>query len=385
MWILKINMSDKTYKLEDVPNAYKNLGGRGLTSTIVCDEVNPLCHPLGPNNVLVFAPGIVTGTDAPTSARVSVGAKSPLTGGIKESNAGTSWSVDVARMKIKAIVVYGQPKEDKYWMIHISWDAKEERPKIEFLPADEYIGSDLYAVFPKIYERFGKGISIAGIGVAGEYGYANSGIVFNDLKGQPTRYSGRGGLGSVMGSKRLKFIVTSAQGAPEVPIVDKALFDQGCEKLANALRTHDITKPKGGLNTYGTAVLINILNEAGGFQRAISKQVALRERLRLPVRQYLKEIRLVLEKKFTIMPVAQVASYSALIHGTSKMEESTSPVSSMSRIGLWALTWALTTWTKLQRWYGYATPMDWTLLRRVTLLVWLQKRVSSNLVTEKRP
>jgi aldehyde:ferredoxin oxidoreductase len=264
MWILKINMSDKTYKLEDVPNAYKNLGGRGLTSTIVCDEVNPLCHPLGPNNVLVFAPGIVTGTDAPTSARVSVGAKSPLTGGIKESNAGTSWSVDVARMKIKAIVVYSQPKEDKYWMIHISWDAKEERPKIEFLPADEYIGSDLYAVFPKIYERFGKGISIAGIGVAGEYGYANSGIVFNDLKGQPTRYSGRGGLGSVMGSKRLKFIVTSAQGAPEVPIVDKALFDQGCEKLANALRTHDITKPKGGLNTYGTAVLINILNEAGG-------------------------------------------------------------------------------------------------------------------------
>ncbi len=92
MWILRMNMTDRTYRLEEVPAAYKNLGGRGLTSTLVHDEVSPLCHPLGPNNKLVFAPGIVTGTAASTSARVSAGAKSPLTGGIKESNAGTSWA-----------------------------------------------------------------------------------------------------------------------------------------------------------------------------------------------------------------------------------------------------------------------------------------------------
>ena len=262
MWILRINMTDRTYKLEDVPEAYKLLGGRGLTSTIVYDEVPPTCHPLGPNNKLVFAPGIVTGTNAATSARVSVGAKSPLTGTIKESNAGSGWAPSVARMGIKAIVVEGQPQEkDKFWTVLLSWE--DGKPKAEMLPADKYVGKDLYEVFPKVFEEFGK-VNVAGIGVAGEFGYGNSGICFNDLAARPSRYSGRGGLGAVMGSKGLKFIVVDSTGAPGVEIADKALFDQGRKKLADALRTHDLTKPKGGLNTYGTAVLINIMNEAGG-------------------------------------------------------------------------------------------------------------------------
>ena len=266
MWILRINMTDRSYRLEEVPATYKNLGGRGMTSSIVHDEVPPLCHPLGPNNKLVFAPGIVTGTAAPTSARISVGAKSPLTGGIKESNAGSPWPPNLASMQIKALVVEGQPKEKgKYWMAHLTWDTKAGKPEVEFLSADEYKGKDLDEVYPKMFERFGKNPSIAGFGVAAEYGYANSGIVFNDLKKRPSRYSGRGGLGAVMASKGLKFIVVDSKDAPGVAIADKALFEQGTKKLADALRTHDITKPKGALNTYGTAVLVNILNEAGGF------------------------------------------------------------------------------------------------------------------------
>jgi aldehyde:ferredoxin oxidoreductase len=258
-------MTDRSYRLEDVPEAYKNLGGRGVTSTMVSNEVPPSCHPLGPNNKLIFAPGIVTGTAASTSARISVGAKSPLTGGIKESNAGTSLPQFLALMKIKALVVEGQPKEKgKYWMAHLTWDAGAGKPKVEFLPADEYKGKDLYKAFPKVYERLGAKIAIAGFGVAAEYGYANSGIVFNDIAKRPSRYSGRGGLGSVMASKRLKFIVVNSSGAPGVDIIDKALFDQGKKKLDEAIRSHAVTKPKGALNTYGTAVLINILNEAGG-------------------------------------------------------------------------------------------------------------------------
>ena len=265
MWIVRINMTDRSYRLEGVPEAYKNLGGRGLTSTIVNDEVPPLCHPLGPNNKLVFAPGIVTGTTAPTSARISAGAKSPLTGGIKESNAGSPWPQHLAFMQIKALVVEGQPKEKgKYWIAHLTWDANAGKPKVEFLPADEYTGKDLYEVFPKVYGRFGDKISIAGCGVAGEDRYGNAGIVYNDLAKRPSRYSGRGGLGSVLASKGLKFIVTDRTGAPTVSIADKAVFDQGAKKLVDALRTHAVTKPKGGLNTYGTAVLINIMNEAGG-------------------------------------------------------------------------------------------------------------------------
>jgi aldehyde:ferredoxin oxidoreductase len=266
MWILRINMTDRSYRLEEVPAAYKNLGGRGMTSTVVYDEVPPLCHPLGPSNKLVFAPGIVTGTAAPTSARISVGAKSPLTGGIKESNAGSAWPQHLAFMQIKALVVEGQPKEKgKYWMAYLTWDARAGKPKVEFFAADQYKGEDLYEVFPKVFKRFGAAIAIAGFGVAGEYGYANSGIVFNDLVKRPSRYSGRGGLGAVMASKGLKFIVADSKGAPSVALKDNSLFEQGTKKMAEALRSHDITKPKGALNSYGTAVLVNIMNEAGGF------------------------------------------------------------------------------------------------------------------------
>ena len=93
----------------------------------------------------------------------------------------------------------------------------------------------------------------------------NAGVCFNDQEGRPARYAGRGGLGAVMGSKGLKFIVVDGTGSPAwIPIANKALFEQGRKKMTEALSSHDITKPKGGLNTYGTAVLINIMNEAGG-------------------------------------------------------------------------------------------------------------------------
>ncbi|HIQ02749.1 MAG TPA: aldehyde ferredoxin oxidoreductase [Anaerolineales bacterium] len=257
--ILRVNMTDRTATYEDVPDAYKFLGGRGLTSTIIHDEVDPTCHPLGPNNKLVFAPGIITGTNAPTSGRVSAGAKSPLTGGIKESNAGSAWPQLVARLGIKAIVVEGYPQDDGWWGLHVTKDGAE------FFPADEYVGKSLYEIFPGLFDRFGDKVGIATIGVAGEMRMAMAGICFNDIDNRPSRYSGRGGLGAVMGSKHLKFIIVDGEGAPGVEIADKALFDQGRKKMLEALRSHDITKPGGGLNSYGTAVLVNIINEAGGF------------------------------------------------------------------------------------------------------------------------
>jgi aldehyde:ferredoxin oxidoreductase len=257
--ILRVNMTDRTVQYEDVPEKYRFLGGRGLSSSIVCDEVDPTCHPLGPNNKLVFAPGIITGTNAPTSGRVSVGAKSPLTGGIKESNAGTGWPQSVAKLGIKAIIVEGYPKDGGWWGLHITKDGAT------FFPADEYAGRSLYEVYPLLFERFGKKVDICSIGVAGEMKMAMAGVCFNDAQGRPSRYSGRGGLGAVMGSKGLKFIIVNPEGGPGVHIANPDLFEQGRKKMLEALRQHDITKPKGGLNTYGTAILVNILNEAGGY------------------------------------------------------------------------------------------------------------------------
>jgi len=265
MKFLRLNMTDLSYHLEEAPETYRNMGGRWITSSIVAAEVPPLAHPLGSANKVVFAPGIITGTTAPTSARVSVGAKSPLTGGIKESNAGTSWASGLASMQIKALVVEGQPNEkDRFWGVYLTWDSKAGKPKVEFFDATEYANKNLYDVFPQLYQCFGEKVSIAGCGIAGERGYCNAGIVFNDMAKRPSRYSGRGGLGSVLGSKKLKFIVVNDAGCPGVAITDSALFEQGRKKMIDALRTHAITKPKGALNTYGTAVLINILNEAGG-------------------------------------------------------------------------------------------------------------------------
>ena len=92
-----------------------------------------------------------------------------------------------------------------------------------------------------------------------------AGIGFNDMENRATRYAGRGGLGAVLGSKGLKAIVVDAEGAPAtIPLADPDLFKVGQKKLVDALQTHALTKPGGALNSYGTDVLINVLNEAGG-------------------------------------------------------------------------------------------------------------------------
>jgi len=86
--IYRVNMSSGSITKEPIPADYAGLGGRGLTSAIVSKEVIPTCHPLDGHNKLVIAPGLLTGTSAPCSGRLSIGAKSPLTGGVKESNSG---------------------------------------------------------------------------------------------------------------------------------------------------------------------------------------------------------------------------------------------------------------------------------------------------------
>ncbi|MCD6135467.1 aldehyde ferredoxin oxidoreductase [Candidatus Bipolaricaulota bacterium] len=259
--ILRVNMKDRTAAFEDVPEKYKERAGRWLTSSIVASEVPPTCHPLGPENKLVITSGLTSGTSSPTSARVSIGGKSPLTGTIKESNAGTGFAHMLARLRIKAIIIEGQPQDaTKYWTIKIDKNGPS------FLPADQYVGLKLSEAYEKLFSEHGglSHTSIMGIGVAGEYRLGAAGICFNDIKGRATRYSGRGGMGAVMGSKGLKFIILDDTDAPGVEIVNKELFDSGRKKLADALMSHAITKPKGALNSYGTAVLVNIVNEVGG-------------------------------------------------------------------------------------------------------------------------
>ena len=256
--ILRVNMTDLTAKFEGVPEKYKLLGGRGLTSAITCAEVPPTCHPLGPNNKVTFAAGIVTGTAAPTSGRISVGGKSPLTGGIKETNSGGVAAQKLARLGIKAIIAEGQPKEKgKFWLLKVDKDGAQ------LLPADDLVGKGLYESYPLLFKKFGEKVGIIGIGTAGEKLMSMAGVCVNDPENRPSRYAGRGGMGAVMGSKGLKAIILDDAGGPGVPIANKDVFDAGRKKLTDALQQHDITKPGGALNTYGTAVCVNVINEAG--------------------------------------------------------------------------------------------------------------------------
>jgi aldehyde:ferredoxin oxidoreductase len=253
-------MKDRRVDYEEVADKYKLRGGRWLTSSIVCDEVDSLCHPLGAGNKVVMAPGIVTGTSSPTSARISVGAKSPLTGTIKEANAGTKFSQQIARLGIKAIVIEGRPAEEgKFWTLEINKNGSKLVPT-----PSNWTGKSLGKSVPLLYRKYGKEVGLMAIGVTGEMKMPMAGVCFNDIEGRPSRYAGRGGLGAVLGSKGLKFIVADDTDAPEVEIANKELFETGRKKLTEALMTHAITKPKGSLNAYGTAVLVNIINEAGG-------------------------------------------------------------------------------------------------------------------------
>jgi aldehyde:ferredoxin oxidoreductase len=250
-------MGAESVAFEEVPDKYKFARGRWLTSSLVADEVTPTCHPLGPGNKLVFSPGILAGTTAPTSARISVGGKSPLTGGIKESNAGAKFATMQARLGIAAIIVQGEPKDGKQYVLTI------DKNGAKLVADDSLRGLGTYATTDALIAKYGK-VGVCCIGPAGEMRMAMAGVCFNDMEDRATRFAGRGGLGAVMGAKGLKAIIVNSRGAPPLPMADKALFDEGRAKLTKAIRSHDITKPKGGLNSYGTAVLVNILNEAGG-------------------------------------------------------------------------------------------------------------------------
>jgi aldehyde:ferredoxin oxidoreductase len=121
----------------------------------------------------------------------------------------------------------------------------------------------MYEVDELLWEKH-PGSAVIGIGPAGEMKLSNAGVSVNDLENKPGRYAGRGGLGAVMGARGVKAIVLDDTGTPEIEIVDKKLFDQGRRKLTESILEHSLTKPGGGLPSFGTALLVNVINEAGG-------------------------------------------------------------------------------------------------------------------------
>lgn len=252
---LRVNTKEKTFGFEDVPKAYEGLGGRALTSKMILDEVPATCHPLGKANKLIFAPGILAGSPAADSGRLSAGAKSPLTGGIKESNAGGLVSQKLAKLGITAIILEDKPQTDDYSIIVINNDG------VKILPAGDLEGKGNYAVMEHFWDKYGKSTGVLSIGQAGEQCLKGSSVQQADMKGKPGRAHGRGGLGAVMGAKKIKAIVVDDKGAPRVEVKDKDTFKAANKRWVDMLQKHPVTGE--GLPALGTAVLINVINEAG--------------------------------------------------------------------------------------------------------------------------
>lgn len=254
---IRVNMTTKEISTDEVPEKYVGLGGRALTSNFVNDEVKPTCHALGKNNKLIFAPGLLSGTTAPNSGRLSVGGKSPLTGTIKESNTGGTFSQKMAKLGIKALVIEGMPKEDVYYLIKIDNDGVT----LEEAPTEIVGGCGNYEAINLLSEKYGKHVGIAIAGTAGEFRFPSANISFKDPEGN-IRSAGRGGLGAVLGSKKVKALIIDDTAAGEVPISDPEKFKSASKVFAKALLDHPVSGQ--GLAAYGTDVLVNILNEAGG-------------------------------------------------------------------------------------------------------------------------
>jgi aldehyde:ferredoxin oxidoreductase len=249
--LLRINLSALTSSFEDVPEAYRKFGGRGLTSCIVGSEVPPACDPLGEDNKLVFAPGILGGTSVPCSGRLSVGTKSPMTKGIKEANTGGAMGQKLARLGCKAVIFEGKAKEPTL--------VKIDKSGVTFSSAASLKGIGSYKILEKILSQYGDKITVAFTGPAGDMGLKAASIMFTTPDFH-LRVAARGGVGAVMGSKNLKAVIVDVDDVNLVEIRDKDALKENVKALTKGVLSNPFVE---GLRKLGTPQIVMITQTAG--------------------------------------------------------------------------------------------------------------------------
>ena len=256
---LRINLSTGLIEEEKFDQReYGYFGGRGLIARFLTDYCDPQCDALGPNNPLIFTTGYFSGTILTTSNRLSIGAKSPLTGGIKESNSGGTMARRMTDHEIKAIFFTGQSADWVYLYI-------DKQGRAQLKSADFMQGLNTYQLGPKLRELYNDRISIAAIGVAGEHlGLVSSIMVTEMRSGLPCRAAARGGLGAVMGSKKLKALVIERADQPyNIPLTPQQdrEFRELNKKIVAAIRSNPLTGQTMPL--YGSAAGVDTTGKMG--------------------------------------------------------------------------------------------------------------------------
>lgn len=245
--VLRVNFSNNEVKTENLnlELAQKFIGARGLGVKTFIDEVDPKVDPLSVDNKLIIATGPLTGAPMPTSGRYMVVTKAPLTGTIAISNSGGRWGAKFKSAGYDMMIMEG--KADKPVYLYIDDD------KVEIKDASKYWGMVSSEVTAELTKEH-PGTNVMCIGPAGEK-LSPMAAIMNDVD----RAAGRGGVGAVMGSKNVKAVVV--KGSKKVQVADEEIAKQVNKEKVNILKNDPVAG--GGLPTYGTAILVNIMNENG--------------------------------------------------------------------------------------------------------------------------
>ncbi len=252
--IVRVNARTGAIESAAVPEAASTWGGRQLIAHTLLREMNPGCAPLGRGNKLVFAPGWLGGTAVPMSGRLSVGAKSPLTGGIKEANVGGEAAQTLARAGVSALVIDDAPDEAAARILRVD---SRGAAWIDDLDLTRCSVRDSLGA---LRDRFGDHCGLLVIGPAGELKMAGAGVATADATGMQIRYAARGGLGAVMGSKGIKAIVIDDDGAPPRAGNDSDRLKDATRRFTQST----LSSPKiEGRRKFGTAGIVATSNELG--------------------------------------------------------------------------------------------------------------------------
>lgn len=246
--ILRVDLTKGESKVEELDPKLgaKFIGGRGLGSKILSDEIDPKVDPFSPNNKLIMATGPLTGTGASAAGRYMVITKAPLTGTIACSNSGGHFGAELKFAGFDLIIFEGKAKEPVYLYI--------EDGKVEIRDAKSIWGKTTHETTDQILSETDMDARVACIGPAGEK-LVRYACVINDKH----RAAGRSGVGAVMGSKNLKAVAVKGSGS--ITIANKEVFRKVTLDVFQKVKANPVTST--GLPTYGTAVLVNIINASG--------------------------------------------------------------------------------------------------------------------------
>ena len=204
---LHINLGDQTIESEELEGEAIVRCGRNFIARTLLDMGAATVDPLAPENPLIFSAGPFAGTSFSNANRISVGCKSPLTGGIKESNGGGTFAFALGQLEIAGFTLVGAAED--WVVIRIPKEGD-----ITFEDASPYLGKGNFEAAGMLHEKYGDKVSLALCGPVGEYLGLIAGIAFSDVENRPARLSARGGVGAVMGMKKVKAIVVDKHKMP---------------------------------------------------------------------------------------------------------------------------------------------------------------------------